>query len=65
MKGRRKPDPECFAIAEQTLGLLGKDLLLVDDRIANVEAASNAGWDAIQFKSASQLQSALRARHIL
>ena len=65
MQGVRKPEPECFAVVQQTLGAAGDQLLLIDDRTPNVEAARQAGWDAIQFQDARQLEAELQQRGIL
>jgi len=42
--GYEKPDPRFFACIESRPGLAPTDLLLLDDRPANVEAARAAGW---------------------
>ena len=45
--GAAKPDPRFFARAERVLGSAGRDLILLDDAPANVEAAREAGWRAV------------------
>jgi epoxide hydrolase-like predicted phosphatase len=45
--GCRKPEPEIFAIMEQQLGVEPSRILYLDDVIANVSAAYNAGWATI------------------
>lgn len=69
MKGVRKPEPESFAIVEDhlhgSLSFKGPRLILIDDRTANVEAAVQAGWDAILFKDAQHLTADLHERGII
>ena len=65
MKGVRKPEPECFDVVQQTLHVESDQLLLIDDRTPNVEGALQAGWDAIHFQDAQQLEAALQQRGIL
>lgn len=65
MQGLRKPEPESFAVVQQTLGAESDELLLIDDRTPNVEGALQAGWNAIQFRNSEQLGVELRERGIL
>ena len=60
MRGLRKPQPECYAAAAAHLGLRPAELLLVDDRQANVDGAEAAGLRALRFESAAQLEAELR-----
>lgn len=64
-QGLQKPSPECFAVASQHLAVPVERLLLVDDRKANVQAALQAGLDAVHFVDAQQLRGELAARGLL
>ena len=64
-QGLRKPSAECFAAIVQHLQLPADQvdqLLLVDDRQANVDGAVQAGMQAVRFESAAQLAAELRRR---
>ena len=63
MQGQRKPDPAAFAAVTARLhaGAGSQlDLTLIDDRLPNVEAAEAAGWRAIHFQGAQQLEQELQ-----
>jgi glucose-1-phosphatase len=62
--GAAKPDPYAFAIATLELEAEPSDCLLIDDMLANAEAACEAGWSAIHFKGAARLREELRDRGI-
>jgi putative hydrolase of the HAD superfamily len=47
--GARKPDPAFFARVQAAVGLRSDELLLVDDTVRNVEAAREAGWQALHW----------------
>jgi putative hydrolase of the HAD superfamily len=49
----KKPDTAFFRACVDRTGCLPKDLLLVDDTAANIEAARNAGWQAILWTKSS------------
>lgn len=57
--GTAKPDPAFFRAIEARTGLASADLVLIDDRISNVEAARDCGWRACQWDTSSQLNRAL------
>lgn len=61
LQGYRKPAPECFTIAAETLRVPLQSLILIDDRAANVEAAQAAGLQGIHFQGAAQLSNQLQA----
>ena len=42
----RKPDPAIYRLAEDILQAEPGDILFIDDRLANVLAAKEAGWNA-------------------
>src|SRR3954447_3404357 len=47
--GAKKPDIEFFAKVQANVGLSGEELLLIDDSLQNIEAASKAGWQALYW----------------
>ena len=57
-----KPDPAIYEIAVARAGLPAADLVLVDDKAANVAAAIEFGLDGIVFTGADDLRVALRER---
>jgi HAD superfamily hydrolase (TIGR01509 family) len=57
--GAAKPDPAAFAIACRELNAAPSDCLLIDDTLANAEAAREAGWRAIRFKGLAALREEL------
>jgi hypothetical protein len=61
-QGLRKPAAESYQVVTSTLGLAPRDLIFVDDRRANVDAAAAQGWGAHHFTGAAGLEEALRAR---
>lgn len=65
LTGLRKPAPEAYQSAAETLQVDVGDCLLVDDRIVNVDAARDVGMDAIQAESSPQVRAELVRRRIL
>jgi HAD superfamily hydrolase (TIGR01509 family) len=63
--GVRKPDPEAYLTAARALGAEPSELVFVDDRQGNCDAAAALGIDAIRFEDAKQLRQALRERGLL
>jgi putative hydrolase of the HAD superfamily len=51
-----KPQETAFSFVTSTLNLRRAECLLVDDTIANVAGAKAAGWRAVLFSDAPQLQ---------
>ena len=49
--GLAKPDPEVYQRVIAELGVPPSEVVFVDDFIENVEAAREAGWNAIHFRS--------------
>lgn len=47
--GAKKPDMAFFARVQAAVGLRGEELLLIDDSRPNVEAALQAGWQALHW----------------
>ena len=60
--GVEKPDLKAYELLLKTLNLPAKDVVFIDDRPENVEAAKTLGLDAILFKSEQQLRNELRTR---
>lgn len=48
--GCKKPDPAFFEKIERTLRVTAEEILLIDDKAANVEAAKALGWSAFHFR---------------
>ncbi len=63
--GVRKPDEQAYLIPARELGVAPEQLLFVDDRAVNCNAARQLGLDAILFESGSQLASELVKRNLL
>uniref|UniRef100_A0A1D1ZW68 Uncharacterized protein n=3 Tax=Auxenochlorella protothecoides TaxID=3075 RepID=A0A1D1ZW68_AUXPR len=61
MRGLRKPDPAAFQAAALHLGVLPADLLLVDDREVNAQAARGHGMRAVRFVDTGRLEEELQA----
>jgi glucose-1-phosphatase len=55
-----KPDPKAFDIACRELEADPAECLLIDDALANAEAARAAGWHAIHFKGSAALREELQ-----
>lgn len=53
--GCKKSDPAFHAAVEARTGFSGAELLLIDDTLANVEAARTAGWDALHWTGQMRL----------
>ena len=60
-----KPDPEIFAHATDAFGVDPADTLFIDDVQKNVDAARDAGWQAIRFDSAAQCAAELERLGVL
>jgi putative hydrolase of the HAD superfamily len=54
-----KPEPGAFQAAVETLARPPDQIVFIDDRAVNVEAAIDAGLHAIRFTSAAELRAAL------
>lgn len=63
--GLAKPDPRGFAQVASVLGAAPAQCLLIDDLPANIDGARRAGWQALRFDNATQLQQALLERGLL
>ncbi len=49
--GYRKPQKEIYLIGQERAGFDAKNILLIDDKKENVDAAKVLGWQAIQFNA--------------
>lgn len=65
LQGLRKPDPKSFKVVSDTLGVPPEQLLLIDDRQANIVGALESGWGALQFNNAPALRRDLERKRIL
>ncbi len=54
--GARKPELAAFVRAEATIGRDSGELVLIDDRVSNCEAAQRRGWGSLHFVSVARLQ---------
>ena len=57
--GCRKPEPAIYELTTERLGVDADRILYLDDFLANVIGARNAGWDAIHVTSPQQALDAL------
>jgi putative hydrolase of the HAD superfamily len=63
--GVEKPDVKAFEILLKELALPAQDVVFIDDKQENVEAAKKLGIDAIVFESTDQIKSELVKRGVL
>ncbi|QGF24145.1 HAD-IA family hydrolase [Raineyella fluvialis] len=54
-----KPDPKAYLSVCQELGVAPDSVVMIDDRPVNCEGARTTGMQAIRFRSAEQLRTAL------
>jgi putative hydrolase of the HAD superfamily len=59
--GHRKPFPAFYHEVGRRVGLKPDELLLVDDSLQNVQAASSIGWRAAQWLPESNLEEIVRS----
>lgn len=62
--GVKKPNPEAFKILLNTLQKPASEVIFIDDRAENVNAAIALGIDSIQFKGSEQLKKELLERGV-
>lgn len=60
-EGVAKPDPAAYELAVERAGLPAYELVFVDDRASNVEAAIACGLHGLVFTGADRLRTDLRA----
>ena len=53
--GAKKPDPAFYAAVESKTGYAPEELFLIDDTLANIEAALAAGWGAALWDATAAL----------
>ena len=58
--GCAKPDPAFFAAIGARTGFAPGEMLLIDDKLANVEAARAAGWGGLRWTGETRLPDLLR-----
>lgn len=63
--GVEKPDPKIYDILLKKMNLPAKEIVFIDDKLENIEAAQKLGFDAILFISQQQLQKELAKRGLL
>ena len=63
--GIGKPDPAIFLRSAERLGLSPADILFIDDKAANAEAARAVGMDALHYGGPQALRISLRERGLL
>ena len=59
--GAMKPDPKIYQIASERASCDPHEILFIDDRMENVQAAERLGWIAFQFTTALQFVKDLRS----
>ena len=60
--GSAKPDPKIFQCAQENLQVAAEEILFLDDRQENIDAARKAGFFGIVFKDIDQLERDLNAQ---
>lgn len=60
MAGYQKPDVGFYSFAEKKTGYLPEEMILVDDKLENIEAAKAAGWNAVLWRSGDSLSAILQ-----
>ncbi len=60
--GFEKPDSRAYLHLLEKLNLPAKDVVFIDDKPENVEAAKKVGFDAILFQSEEQIRKELEVR---
>lgn len=63
--GLLKPEPEIFQHHIAAFDLMPEGILFIDDVAANVDAARNAGWHAVQFINPAGLRRDLRLLEVI
>jgi putative hydrolase of the HAD superfamily len=63
--GHAKPAMEFFRLANETAGVAPDDIVFLDDKPENVEAAETFGWRAIHWQWQMDLEAALAVRQAI
>ena len=58
--GMRKPDKEIYDLTSQKLGVENSQCLMIDDLIANVQGAENAGMKGLLFTTSNETAATIR-----
>jgi FMN phosphatase YigB (HAD superfamily) len=61
----KKPHPDFFNVHIQKHNLKPEQIIFIDDKLVNVQAAQSIGIHAIHFKNARQLRKELITRNII
>lgn len=62
LQGFRKPEAQVYEVIAESLSAHPRDILLVDDQLANIKGASEFGMDGIWFRGAENLDLELQKR---
>jgi len=60
MAGYQKPDAGFYSFAEKKTGYRPDELLMIDDKMENIEAAKAAGWLAVHWTESESLSAILQ-----
>lgn len=63
--GIDKPDPKAYEILLTHLNLPAQEVVFIDDKLENIEAAKKIGIDGILFENEQQLRAELNQRGVL
>lgn len=63
--GVEKPDLKAYELLIKTVNLPASEIVFIDDKKENVEAAKKMGIDALQFESTEQVRQELLKRDLL
>lgn len=63
--GLDKPDPKAYEFLLSKLNIPAEEVVFIDDKLENIEAAKKMGIDAILFESAPQIRRELEKRELL
>lgn len=58
--GHQKPHPDFYSYGSRVAGFQPHELFLVDDTLASVEDALEAGWEAVHWDGSESLEEILR-----
>jgi putative hydrolase of the HAD superfamily len=63
--GAMKPDAKIYEALENLAGKRGADLIYIDDRAENIEAAVKRGWRTILHKSPEKTRAAIKSFQVI
>ncbi len=63
--GLNKPDPKAYEALLRAINLPPQEVLFIDDKLENVEAAKQMGIDALLFQSAAQVRMELEKKGLV